>query len=32
MPEEGQRFLAELPLHQQRYTHGYTSIDTSWRG
>jgi hypothetical protein len=32
MPEEGQRFLDELPPHLQRYTHGYTSIDNSWRG
>ena len=32
IPEKGQQFLAELPSHLQRHTHGYTSIDTSWRG
>ena len=32
MPEEGQRFLDELPPHLQKYTHGYTSIDNNWRG
>lgn len=32
IPEVGKQFLAELPSHLRRYTHGYTSIDTDWRG
>ncbi|MEZ4863616.1 MAG: phytanoyl-CoA dioxygenase family protein [Caldilineaceae bacterium] len=32
IPDEGQRFLAQLPAHLHRYTDGYTSIDMNWRG
>lgn len=32
IPEQGQRFLENLPPHLQKYTHGYTSIDVNWRG
>lgn len=32
IPEDGQRFLAEIPEHLQQYTDGYTSIDMEWRG
>ncbi len=32
IPERGQRFLADLPAHLQRYVDGYTSIDLAWRG
>jgi len=32
IPEIGKRFLADLPLHLQQYTRGYTSIDLDWRG
>ena len=31
IPEGGKQFLADLPPHLQRYTHGYTSIDLNWR-
>ena len=30
IPEAGKQFLAELPAQFQHYTHGYTSIDTTW--
>ena len=32
IPEEGRRFVEEIPEHLREYIHGYTSIDTSWRG
>lgn len=32
IPETGKRFLENLPDHLKRYTDGYTSIDTDWRG
>ena len=32
IPDEGRRFLADLPAHLHQYTHGYTSIDVQWRG
>ena len=31
IPEAGKQFLADLPPHLRRYTHGYTSIDIDWR-
>jgi hypothetical protein len=31
IPEAGKQFLAHLPPHLRRYTHGYTSIDIDWR-
>ena len=31
IPDVGRHFLAELPPEVHQYTHGYTSIDTSWR-
>ena len=32
IPEAGKQFLSDLPRHLRLYTHGYTSIDTEWRG
>lgn len=32
IPEVGKKFLADLPQHLHKYTHGYTSIDAGWRG
>jgi len=32
IPDVGKQFLANLPPHLRQYTHGYTSIDTSWQG
>ncbi|MCZ6634038.1 MAG: phytanoyl-CoA dioxygenase family protein [bacterium] len=32
IPEVGKQFLDALPDHLKKYTDGYTSIDTSWRG
>jgi len=32
IPESGKQFLKDLPEHLQRYTDGYTSIDTGWKG
>ncbi len=32
IPDEGKRFLAELPPHLHQYTQGYTSINLDWRG
>lgn len=32
IPESGRRFVGALPQHLQQYTHGYTSIDTNWKG
>ena len=29
IPEEGRRFVEEIPEHLREYIHGYTSIDTS---
>ena len=32
IPEVGKKFLVDLPPHLHKFTHGYTSIDTGWRG
>ncbi len=32
IPEEGERFLQNLPEHLQCYTDGYTSINLEWKG
>ena len=32
IPDVGKKFLEDLPPHLHQYTHGYTSIDTAWRG
>ena len=32
IPEEGERFLQNLPVHLQCYTDGYTSINLEWKG
>ena len=32
IPRSGRWFLENLPDHLKKFTHGYTSIDTDWRG